>query len=251
MLLKSPSPNTGSYYIEAGNDKYSVWVRISNHLKPNDDNYEVIKSSGDSRHNWVEINILSTKDFDEAIKYLDVIFLSNPDIRYAKGGEIEFEYLREAEDEEVENFFDSNWQEISRWSEGEGRGTTPHAIYTNGSQDLLEREDYGFDGYNSPQYFFVSINDSFAKGGEINELSGKITRYEDGSAWVDLYDKKGNAVDVATGKVVEGANIGKSSNEIAVEQRNQSKPKNPMVVNAGVTNNTTIIREEKILPAAA
>ena len=67
----------------------------------------------------------------------------------------------------------------------------------------------------------------------------------------EVPDKKGNAVDVATGKVVEGANIGKSSNEIAVEQRNQSKPKNPTVVNAGVTNNTTIIREEKILSAAA
>ena len=79
-----------------------------------------------------------------------------------------FKYLREAEDEEVENFFDSNWQEIARWSEGKGRGTTPHAIYNNGSQYLLEREDYGFDGYNSPQYFFVSINDSFAKGGEID-----------------------------------------------------------------------------------
>jgi hypothetical protein len=67
----------------------------------------------------------------------------------------------------------------------------------------------------------------------------------------EVPDKKGNAVDVETGKVVQGANIGKSSNEIAVEQRNQSKPKNPTVVNAGVTNNTTIIREEKILPAAA
>ena len=85
-----------------------------------------------------------------------------------KDGEIKFEYLREAEDEEVENFFDSNWQVIAKWSEGEGRGTTPHAIYTNGSQYLLEREDYGFDGYNSPQYYFVSINESFAKGGEID-----------------------------------------------------------------------------------
>ena len=67
----------------------------------------------------------------------------------------------------------------------------------------------------------------------------------------EVPDKKGNAVDVETGKVVQGSNIGKSSNEIAVEQRNQSKPKNPTVVNAGVTNNTTIIREEKILPATA
>jgi len=67
----------------------------------------------------------------------------------------------------------------------------------------------------------------------------------------EVPDKKGNAVDVETGKVIQGSNIGKSSNEIAVEQRNQSKPKNPTVVNAGVTNNTTIIREEKILPATA
>jgi len=66
----------------------------------------------------------------------------------------------------------------------------------------------------------------------------------------EVPDSKGNAVNVATGKVVEGANIGKSSNEIAIEQRNQSKPKNPTVVNASITNNTTIIREEKILNAA-
>jgi len=66
----------------------------------------------------------------------------------------------------------------------------------------------------------------------------------------EVPDKKGNAVDVETGKVIQGANVGKSSNEIAVEQRNQSKPKNPTVVNASVTNNTTIIREEKIIKAA-
>jgi hypothetical protein len=65
----------------------------------------------------------------------------------------------------------------------------------------------------------------------------------------EVPDKKGNAVDVATGKVVEGANIGKSSNEIAVEQRNQSKPKNPTVVNAGVTNNTTIVQDRKVVTA--
>jgi len=65
----------------------------------------------------------------------------------------------------------------------------------------------------------------------------------------EVPDSKGNKVDVATGKVIEGANIGKSSNEIAMEQRQQSKPKNPTVVNAGVTNNTTVIRDEKVVPA--
>jgi hypothetical protein len=63
-------------------------------------------------------------------------------------------------------------------------------------------------------------------------------------------DAKGNAVDVATGKVVQGADVGKSSSEIAAEQRQQSKPKNPTVINAGVTNNNTVIREEKILKPA-
>ncbi len=66
----------------------------------------------------------------------------------------------------------------------------------------------------------------------------------------EVPDKLGNAVDVSTGKVVEGANIGKSSNEIAMEQRQQSKPQNPKVINAGITNNTTIISEEKILHPA-
>ena len=122
--------------------------------------------------------------------------------------------------------------------------------------------------------FGIDINSKGADG--LNELAGTrdkptgwlekfgLIRNVKGEDWhvtiagapptpddAEVPDKKGNAVDVSTGKVVEGANIGKSSNEIAVEQRNQSKPKNPMVVNAGVTNNTTIIREEKILPAAA
>jgi hypothetical protein len=66
----------------------------------------------------------------------------------------------------------------------------------------------------------------------------------------EVPDAKGNAVDVATGKVVQGADVGKSSSEIAAEQRQQSKPKNPTVINAGVTNNNTVIREEKILKPA-
>ena len=65
----------------------------------------------------------------------------------------------------------------------------------------------------------------------------------------EVPDSKGNAVNVATGKVVEGANIGKSSNEIAMEQRQQSKPKNPTIINAGVTNNSTIISEERLVKA--
>ena len=51
--------------------------------------------------------------------------------------------------------------------------------------------------------------------------------------------KSGATIDPATGQSKgEGLNVGKSSTELAVEQRNQSKPKNPTVINASVTNNT-------------
>jgi LAS superfamily LD-carboxypeptidase LdcB len=53
--------------------------------------------------------------------------------------------------------------------------------------------------------------------------------------------KSGATVDPATGQQKgEGLNVGKSSTELAVEQRNQSKPKTPTVINAGVTNNTVV-----------
>jgi hypothetical protein len=53
--------------------------------------------------------------------------------------------------------------------------------------------------------------------------------------------KSGVTVDPATGQQKgEGLNVGKSSTELAVEQRNQSKPKTPTVINAGVTNNTVV-----------
>ena len=53
--------------------------------------------------------------------------------------------------------------------------------------------------------------------------------------------KTGATIDPATGQQKgEGLNVGKSSTELAVEQRNQSKPKNPTVINAGVTNTTVV-----------
>lgn len=53
--------------------------------------------------------------------------------------------------------------------------------------------------------------------------------------------KTGATVDPATGQAKgEGLNVGKSSTELAVEQRNQSKPKNPTVINASVTNTTVV-----------
>jgi hypothetical protein len=53
--------------------------------------------------------------------------------------------------------------------------------------------------------------------------------------------KTGATVDPATGEQKgQGLNVGKSSTELAVEQRNQSKPKTPTVINASVTNTTVV-----------
>jgi GNAT superfamily N-acetyltransferase len=104
----------------------------------------------------------------------DKILARGGNMQYAQGGHIEFEYLREAEREEVEDFFDGEPNEIARWSEGKGRGITPHAIYNLGTVYLLERDDYGFDTYESTKYYFVSINESFAKGGGVDKFTDRF-----------------------------------------------------------------------------
>ena len=50
-------------------------------------------------------------------------------------------------------------------------------------------------------------------------------------------NKSGKAVDLETGKPPPNYDVGKSSAELAAEQRGQSKPKNPVYVNATTTNN--------------
>lgn len=116
------------------------------------------------------------------------------DIRYEDGGEVEYEFLKEAEDSEVEDFFDNNdWRLYAKWIEGKGRGTTPHAIYTDGTKYLLERDDYGFDGYMEPVYYFVSIKQSFAKGGEVGETK----------TWISFFDE----LEIEDGKKYIGKNF--------------------------------------------
>ena len=68
-------------------------------------------------------------------------------------------------------------------------------------------------------------------------LSGAPSTPDDAT----VTSKTGATVDPATGQAKGGGlDVGKSSTELAVEQRNQSKPKNPTVINAGVTNTTVV-----------
>jgi len=62
--------------------------------------------------------------------------------------------------------------------------------------------------------------------------------------------KSGKAVDLATGKEPE-YDIGKSSAELAKEQRGQSKPQNPTYVNARTTNNVSEETKRTNVPVPA
>ena len=67
----------------------------------------------------------------------------------------------------------------------------------------------------------------------------------------DVVANKGKAVELGTGKTPPNYDVGKSSAEIAVEQRGQSKPKNPAYVNATTTNNTDIKTDTTIVQRKA
>lgn len=64
-------------------------------------------------------------------------------------------------------------------------------------------------------------------------------------------NKSGKAVDLETGKKPPNYDIGKSSSEIAAEQRGQSKPQNPTYVDARTTNNNVVEKNKKYVPVAA
>jgi hypothetical protein len=62
----------------------------------------------------------------------------------------------------------------------------------------------------------------------------------------------GATVDPSTGQQTgQGLNVGKSSTELAAEQRKQSKPNNPLYVNATTTNNTAVEKNTTLLQRKA
>ena len=67
----------------------------------------------------------------------------------------------------------------------------------------------------------------------------------------DVVANKGKAVDLETGKKPPNYDVGKSSAELAAEQRGQSKPNNPLYVNATTTNNTAVEKNTVLLQRKA
>jgi hypothetical protein len=70
-----------------------------------------------------------------------------------------YEYLNDANDTDVENFFENDWKEIHYWKDGKGRATQNFSIYTDGVNFLLETESFGFEDYSSV-YHFIKIKNT-------------------------------------------------------------------------------------------
>lgn len=68
------SASTNSYYLELGNDNYSIDLRFSNHSKADLMSVEknvVVDVTEKNGHNWVDISVLSSDDYKVAVEYLN------------------------------------------------------------------------------------------------------------------------------------------------------------------------------------
>jgi hypothetical protein len=73
---------------------------------------------------------------------------------------MEYKRLEELSENEIETFFDKDWETISEWSEGEGRGISYYEIIKADDVYILSAEHYRFNDFGEPIYYFISLTDS-------------------------------------------------------------------------------------------
>jgi len=71
-----------------------------------------------------------------------------------------FNLLGELSDNEIENFFDKDYETIFEWREGEGRGTSNYEILKSGNVYIRSAEHYGFDDYAEKIYHFITMKNN-------------------------------------------------------------------------------------------
>lgn len=74
------SSTTCSYYLEMGNDDYSIDLRFSNHSKADFltvEKNQAVKVDVVNGHTWVEISVLSSADYKVAVEYLNNTIFAN------------------------------------------------------------------------------------------------------------------------------------------------------------------------------
>lgn len=71
-------------------------------------------------------------------------------------GETTDRFKEKLTEQEIEEFFDKDWYTLGAWSEGKGRSQTHYEIMKAGRITIISMEDYGFDDFNQPIYFYIN-----------------------------------------------------------------------------------------------
>lgn len=85
-------------------------------------------------------------------------------------GRTQHSFMKELSEQEVEDFFDLDWESMGQWSEGQGRAQThyeimfawhhikeePYKNYRTARTTIISLQDYGFDDFNQPKYFLIN-----------------------------------------------------------------------------------------------
>jgi len=75
------------------------------------------------------------------------------------------------------------------------------------------------------------------------QIAGSVPTPDAPDGSTTSVDSQGKPIDVSTGKTEVGTELSKASNQLSIEQREQSKPQNPTIILAGTKNN--IVAETK------
>ena len=79
---------------------------------------------------------------------------------------MKYEILEELTENEIELLFEGvsnyekDWETISEWNEGEGRGVSYYEIIKANDLYVLRVQHYRFNDFGMPMYYFITLTDS-------------------------------------------------------------------------------------------
>jgi hypothetical protein len=79
---------------------------------------------------------------------------------------MKYKILEELTENEIELLFEGvsnyekDWETISEWNEGEGRGVSYYEIIKANDLYVLRVQHYRFNDFGMPMYYFITLTDS-------------------------------------------------------------------------------------------
>jgi hypothetical protein len=72
--------------------------------------------------------------------------------------EREYKLGNEMTEQEIDDFFESEWIDVDFWTEGQGSAAISYAVYKNDDGYIITIEPFSFGGYEESTYYFITIN---------------------------------------------------------------------------------------------